>query len=185
MTTLETLRLRLATNEDIPGLGAVVQFAYRGGKPMRSWTNEDKVVAGIRTTDAELESLISDPGKEIIVAAMNEEILGCVLVEKFGTDAHIGMLSVDPEKQSLGIGKTLLHAAEEHARTKYDCTKAVMTILCGRDELLAWYNRAGYSDSGQTKPFPKDTGAIELVSGLYFQVLNKQLTKERASEPSL
>ena len=77
-----------------------------------------------------------------------------------------------------GIGKTLITAAEKHARQDFGCTTSIMTILCGRDELLAWYMRAGYSDTGKTKPFPKDTGAIELVSGLYFQVLSKSLVGE-------
>jgi GNAT superfamily N-acetyltransferase len=178
LTTQSALKLRIANKEDNLVLGKVIQFAYRGGKPRRSWTNEDQVVAGIRTTDEELASLLASPEKVIIVAEMGEDIVGCVLVEKEADAAIIGMLAVDPERQSFGIGKTLLTAAEKHAREDFGCTTSIMTILCGRDELLAWYMRAGYSDTGKTKPFPKDTGAIELVSGLYFQVLSKNLVDE-------
>jgi len=184
LTVQNAIKLRTAVKEDIPELGRVIQFAYRGGKPQRSWTNEDKVVAGIRITVEELESLVASTDKVVILAQMNEEIVGCVLVEKEAEEAHIGMLAVDPDKQSFGIGKTLLAAAEKHACNSFACTKSVMTILCGRDELMAWYNRAGYSDTGKTKPFPKDTGAIELVSGLYFQILNKSLVVDATKDSS-
>jgi ribosomal protein S18 acetylase RimI-like enzyme len=167
------IQLRLATIEDVPRLGEVIQFAYRGGKPKRSWASEEGKVTGIRTTSEELETLISAADKVIIVAVMSEQIVGSVLVEKEGSEAHIGLLAVDPDMQSNGIGRTLLQAAENHAYEEFGSTKFLMTILCGRDDLLAWYTRAGYSDTGKTKPFPKDTGAVELVSGLYFQILSK------------
>ena len=52
-----------------------------------------------------------------------------------------------------GIGKKLLYAAEEHART-IDCSYIIMSVIEIRHELIAWYERHGYYRTGEIKPFP-------------------------------
>jgi N-acetylglutamate synthase-like GNAT family acetyltransferase len=173
-------QVRSATLADIAELEPLIRFAYRGGKEKVSWTNEHKLVKGPRISEAELKETISSAEKVILVAEQQADdgkvLLGCILVEQQADCAYIGMLAVDPNKQSGGIGKTLLQCAERYAVGVFGCQKAKMWILAGRDELLAWYKRMNYAETGETKPFlPPESGVVPLVEGLHFLVIAKQL----------
>ena len=52
-----------------------------------------------------------------------------------------------------------------------------MTVLHVRDTLIAWYQRRGYTLTGETKPFPYDDNRFgtPLRDDLYFVVLEKHL----------
>ncbi len=172
--------VRSATLADVAQLEPLIRFAYRGGKEKVSWTNEHKLVRGPRITEPELRETISSSEKVILVAEQlidnRKELSGCILVEKQDDCAYIGMLAVDPDRQSGGIGKTLLHCAERYALGVFGCDKAKMWILAGRDELLAWYMRMGYEETGDTEPFlAPESGVEALVEGLHFLVIAKEL----------
>jgi ribosomal protein S18 acetylase RimI-like enzyme len=64
------------------------------------------------------------------------------------------MLSVSPELQGGGLGRTLIAAAEDHARTDWGATAMEMTVIERRAELIAWYERVGYRRTGELRPFP-------------------------------
>jgi len=85
------------------------------------------------------------------------------------------MLSVDPDSQAKGIGKKLLRAAEDHAK-KIGCTTVRMTVISVRKELIAWYERNGYQDTGDIKPFPNDGRYGEHRQPLQFLVLQKEVS---------
>ena len=63
------------------------------------------------------------------------------------------MLTVDPLLQGGGIGKQLMKAAEAEAK-KQNCDRIYMTVISDRVELIAWYERHGYKNTGEKKPFP-------------------------------
>lgn len=173
--------LRPATPEDVPAIDVLVKAAYRRGKGKSSWTNEDRLVAGKRISVEELEAIVADPSKAIIVLEGEDRgLIGCVLVEDHRSgECHIGLLSVDPDLQSAGVGTRLLRGAEEFAVKQFGSRRAIMWILEGRDELLAWYERTGYRTTGQTEPFPgPESGAVPLVDGLRFLVIDKTLVQE-------
>ena len=69
---------------------------------------------------------------------------------------YVGLLSVQPRAQSAGIGTRLLRAAESHVRTELGLAASAVWVVSARDELLAWYERAGYVRTGETHPFPPD-----------------------------
>jgi ribosomal protein S18 acetylase RimI-like enzyme len=172
--------IRSATLADVRELEPLIRFAYRGGKEKVSWTNEHKLVKGPRISEDELKEIIASSDKTILVAeekaGNRSNLLGCILVEKQDDEAYIGMLAVDPDRQSAGVGKLLLQSAEMHATGIFDCETAKMWILAGRDELLAWYKRMGYEETGETEPFlPPESGVTALVEGLHFQVIKKEL----------
>jgi hypothetical protein len=52
-----------------------------------------------------------------------------------------------------------------------------MTVIQVRDTLIAWYERRGYSLTGETKPFPygDDRFGRPLRNDLHFVVLEKTL----------
>jgi ribosomal protein S18 acetylase RimI-like enzyme len=48
----------------------------------------------------------------------------------------------------------LLAAAELDAQTQWGISRMVMTVIEQRDELIAWYERRGYTRTGETAAFP-------------------------------
>jgi len=85
------------------------------------------------------------------------------------------MFSVNPELQGGGIGKKLLHAAEEYA-SHVGCSIIYMTVITAREELINWYMRHGYVDTGERKPFEEDGVTGKHLQQLEFMVLEKRLT---------
>jgi ribosomal protein S18 acetylase RimI-like enzyme len=171
---------RAATLADVAQLEPLIRFAYRGGKETVSWTNEHKLVKGPRISEPELREIISSSDKAILVCEEQRDsrriLLGCIQVEHDGDEAYIGMLAVDPDRQSSGIGKLLLQSAETYATGVFGCSTAKMWILAGRDELMAWYVRMGYAETGETEPFlPPESGVEALVDNLHFLVIKKEL----------
>jgi len=146
--------LSTATPHDIPALLLLVNGAYRGEASRRGWTTEADFLSGdIRTDAADLAALLARPEAVILkVADEAEHLIGCVFLEKRGERLYLGMLSVQPERQGQGIGKILLHGAEEHAQ-HLGCRAVFMRVLTPRHELLAWYERHGYRPTGEYEPY--------------------------------
>ena len=142
-----------ADKHDVPELNALVNAAYRGESSKKGWTTEADLLDGIRTDEKALSEVFSDPMSLILKCTLGQKIVGCVHLKKEGKRLYLGMLTVDPEMQGKGVGKILLNATEDEAR-KRDCSSIFMTVISVRKELIAWYLRHGYVDSGITKPFP-------------------------------
>jgi ribosomal protein S18 acetylase RimI-like enzyme len=165
----------IATLADIDKLIPLVNSAYRGEASKKGWTTEANIIQGESRVDAEsLQTMINDANAVILTYRNENEILGCVYLQKQKTDLYLGMLSVKPDIQGGGIGKKLLQAAEDHARRK-GCNSIVMTVISLRSELIAWYERNGYQDTGERKPFPDDEKFGKPVQPLTFVVLKKQI----------
>ena len=85
------------------------------------------------------------------------------------------MLTVAPELQNSGIGKKLLQKAEIYALA-LRLSKIVMTVISVREELIAWYKRNGYADTGAREPFPASDVHIPIAElPLEFVVLKKRI----------
>ena len=76
---------------------------------------------------------------------------GCVFVEQRGERAYFGLLSIDPARQRMGLGRRLVDASEDWARTR-GCRHMDIRIVNLRQELPGFYNRLGYVETG-TEPF--------------------------------
>jgi ribosomal protein S18 acetylase RimI-like enzyme len=176
-STTDNFAISSATTKDIDDLEEVVNLAYRGGKSSVGWKNEHDLVKGPRIVKDDLEKYLSDANAEIILLRDTNGVLaGTVHVERHGNDAHIGMLSVHPEYQNLGLGKRLLLLGENLAREKFSCTVAKMFVFAGRNELLGWYRSIGYEETGETMPFfGPESGLTPLVANAHFVVVAKPL----------
>jgi len=98
--------------------------------------------------------------------------MGCVNLQQHDDKVYLGMLSVSPQLQGAGIGKKLLKAAEEY--TLQVNGKAVyMTVISVRTELINWYERYGYKDTGERKPFTEDGVSGTHLQPLEFMVMEK------------
>ena len=148
------IAIERASLADAPALKRLLEAGYRGDSARRGWNHEADLLDDERVTDQELSELLADPRVTMLAARDGDSCLGSVAVtRKDASLAYLGMLCVEPDLQSSGLGRRLLDAAEDMARA--EGVKAMeMTVIDGRDTLIAWYERRGYVRTGETRPFP-------------------------------
>lgn len=169
---------RLATKADITDVHSLVESAYRGTSAKGGWTHETDLLEGQRTDVEELVQIITDTTQQIILALDGERIAGCVCLASKGEGlAYLGMLTVDPQRQSAGLGRRLIVAAEQAAVRDFQADRMEMTVIAQRPELIAYYERRGYDLTGQSRPFPMDDPrfGVPLREDLRFVVMEKAL----------
>jgi ribosomal protein S18 acetylase RimI-like enzyme len=148
------IAITTASSADAPALKALIETAYRGDSARQGWNHEADILDDERIGREELEALLADPAVTILTARDSEALIGCVAVTaKDAQLGYLGMLCVLPTLQSAGLGRRLLDAAEEHA-SALGLAAMEMTVIEGRDTLIAWYERRGYARTGETRPFP-------------------------------
>ena len=166
-----------ATIADAAELSALINSAYRGETSKKGWTTEADLLEGTRTSEEELISIIASSNHYLLKFIRDEKIIGSVLLIAKKEVLYLGMLTVSPELQNSGIGKQLLQAAEQLAQ-QLELSRIQMTVIGIRKELLAWYIRNGYEDTGVREPFPFGEGDKALTSEpLDFIVLEKNYPK--------
>jgi ribosomal protein S18 acetylase RimI-like enzyme len=143
-----------ATLQDIPALNILINSAYRGETSKKGWTTEANLLEGKRTNEEELTETILNPKNTILKYTENDKIIGSVLLVEKENQLYLGMLTVSPELQNSGIGKQLLAEAENHAKA-LGLSSIIMTVISVREELIAWYKRHGYVDTGEREAFPE------------------------------
>jgi GNAT superfamily N-acetyltransferase len=164
--------IRAATEADLLQLHPVIERAYRGESARGGWTHEaDLIVEGERTDLATLTAIVADPASRLLMALNGDTPIGCVHVAHRGDGlAYLGLLAVEPTLQAAGLGKRLIDAAETTARDTFGCTATEMTVIDRRAELIAFYERRGYTATDERRPFP-----IAMDPPLFLQVLVKPL----------
>jgi ribosomal protein S18 acetylase RimI-like enzyme len=162
-----------ATIEDASAIARLVNSSYRGESSKQGWTTEADLLNGTRTDADAISTLLQAADTTILKYVEASEIKGCVELKTVDGGLYLGMLTVRPDLQARGIGKILLGASEEHARMK-GCRKITMTVITARPELIAWYVRHGYIDTGERKPFAfSDPRFGQPKQALEFAVLEK------------
>jgi GNAT superfamily N-acetyltransferase len=176
---------RRATAADIPALHALIERAYRGDSAKRGWTHEADLLGGQRTDRQALAAMITAPDQRILIAVEDGALIGCVHVtDKRDGLAYLGLLTVDPDRQAGGLGRALLAAAEALAVDDFGAYAMEMTVIARRSELVAWYERRGYSPTGEMRPFPYDDRRFgsPVVRDLDFVVLARTV-RDRSGSP--
>jgi ribosomal protein S18 acetylase RimI-like enzyme len=164
-----------ATLADIPALNILINSAYRGESSKKGWTTEANLLEGKRTTEEELTETIQNPKNTILKFTENGKIISSVLLVEKEHQLYLGMLTVDPELQNSGIGRKMLAEAENHAKS-LGLTSIIMTVISVREELIAWYKRNGYVDTGDREAFPSSDIHINISEKpLEFIYFEKQL----------
>jgi ribosomal protein S18 acetylase RimI-like enzyme len=158
-----------ATLADVPELVDLINSAYRGESSKKGWTTEANLIDGQRINKESLEQQITDLQTVILKNTNNEgQITGCVYLQKQRDKVYLGMLTVSPTLQANGLGKQLLNAAEAYAQS-INCTAITMTVITTRTELINWYERRGYTKTGQTVPLviPEQFGRLKQPLEMY------------------
>jgi GNAT superfamily N-acetyltransferase len=147
--------VRPATVDDAEAIAALVHAAYRSEESRRGWTSEAHLVAGQRADAAMIRHLVGLPDDEVLVAPGDDGLpVACCHLERREGGAYLGMFAVRPHAQGAGVGRRMLAAAEAWVRDRWGSTTLEITVLNHRPELLAWYERCGFSRTGEEHPFP-------------------------------
>jgi ribosomal protein S18 acetylase RimI-like enzyme len=168
--------IRIANTADLNRIQDLLNTAYRGERSKKGWTTEAELIAGETRTDREslLNCFRLENSVFLIYTDAENNITGCVNLQQFGSRFYLGMFAVEPELQGFGIGKTILQAAEEY--TKYHLGASIyMSVISVRTELIAWYKRHGYVETGEKKPFDEDGITGRHLQKLEFLILEKFL----------
>lgn len=123
-----------------------------------------------RTTIDALITMIAK--KELMVAELDDHLIGCVNVKKLNKKAaFFSLLVAHPEYRKQGIGKQLVHAVEVWAKEQ-GCNKICLELLRPKnwvhehkEFLKIWYTRLGYVEQ---KKVPKTIDVHLSPSRLYF-----------------
>lgn len=172
----------LARAEDghLDAIATLVNSAYRGQSAEAGWTHEARLLGGQRTdADSLRADLAARPEAAILTLSDTEggAAVASVWLEPLGDTAwSLGMLAVSPTRQDGQLGRALIESCEAYARTRGGKTMK-MTVIAGRDSLIAWYQRRGYALTGAEEPFPygDERFGMPLTDDLKFLVLQKPL----------
>lgn len=167
----------LITKANIADISQIVRLlnaAYRGENSNKGWTTESHLIGGdIRTDDKSVVEVLNMAGSVILKCEdMNNVIIGTINLQKHNQKLYLGMFAVSPLHQGTGIGKQLLKAAELHAK-KVTCNTIYMTVISVRFDVIEWYKRHGYIETGEHKPFIEDGLTGNHLVPLEFIVLEK------------
>lgn len=168
--------VKIASTADLAAITDLLNSGYRGERSKEGWTHEEHLIAGeVRTTEESLKKVIEQPNS-ILLKYINEEgeIIGCVNLQQHNNRIYLGMLCVSPKLQGGGVGKQLLKTAEEYAH-QWQCRSIYMTVISVRQELVDWYKRHGYKDTGERIPFKEDPLTGKHLQPLEFMVMEKEV----------
>lgn len=155
------MNINKATLDDIPQLEKLINSAYRGEESKKGWTTEAYLLEGKRINADGIKKIINEPDAVILKCCNDDNnLVGCVYLKKNENKMYLGMLTVSPLLQAGGIGKKILKASEEYAVEK-KCDTVEMRVISLRKELIAWYQRHGYHNTGKITPFPDDQLSIQ------------------------
>lgn len=173
----DSIRFRGAAPTDVPDIVALVESAYRGDSSRAGWTTEADLLQGQRTDVEQISSLVTDGPGELLVVVCGDRIVACCQLEKRGSRAYFGLFAVSPDAQGSGLGKQVIAYAEEYAARHWECRQIEMTVIRQRTDLIAFYERRGYRDTGIRSPFPygDERFGIPQRDDLEFTLLEKDL----------
>ena len=136
-----------------------------------------------RTGPDEIAEAIRSGG--MLAAAHDGRLVGCACVRPL--DAHtadLALVSAAPDRWGSGVGRVLVHAAEELMRSRGMTTMQLELLVPkgsahpNKDRLRAWYERLGY---GVVRSAPFEQVAVHSVSQLAtpceFLIFQKRLAE--------
>lgn len=171
--------LRFAVPADVESLVRLIRSAYRGESSRQGWTSEVDLVGGDRINAEQVLTMINGPDSIMLVFDKGSSIIACCHVEDRGSNlAYFGTFAVSPAAQGAGLGRRVMAQAEQSAVLEFGSAVLELAVLAQQEKLIAWYERLGFSRTGETRPFPADPEfARPLRNDLHFVILSKNLTQ--------
>jgi ribosomal protein S18 acetylase RimI-like enzyme len=181
---MSQLKIREATVKDAAEIACLVNAAYRPQSGAEGWTHESSLISGDRTSPEQVADVLID--SVVLVGLHDAKIVACVQIESKGNEAFIGMLAVEPSIQAGGLGKTMLTEAERYAESSLSATQFVLVVVSARAELVQFYLRRGYEETGQRLAYPINSGVGKPRDGeLDLTILHKRSDKSVKTDDAL
>ena len=150
------LHFRSVNVTDIDDLVELINSAYRQ-KNVHTWTTEADFVLGVRISSNQLVQQLENPNFQLLVAEYKHQIVACIGLTFDDLSVEIGTFAIAPDWQNQGLGKLVLDYAENYAiEIKSDLEAFVMWVLNVCTELIAFYERRGYVQTGVVADYPLD-----------------------------
>lgn len=105
-------------------------------------------------TDQEHVLEMMKKGNFLVAEGVSGRLLAGAYVEPRASCGYFGMLAVDSSQQGTGIGHTMVEAAERHC-LQHGCKRMEITVLSLRPELLPFYRKFGYKETGIGSSLPR------------------------------
>ncbi|KAI1306261.1 hypothetical protein EDD11_004847 [Mortierella claussenii] len=174
----------------------IINAAYRSDI---GWTNETHLIREERISKDKVNDALHDTNNPLFLAfdAYTNQPLGTLQLspaefypefgqyqkegyasnytETLNKDQQIflGLVSVDPQQQSRGVGRKLVDAGLKYAKDVLGRKQVAVYVLFQRTELSDWYKRLGFVDHGEKVPYP-DPRRLKL-DDVHFSVLRLPL----------
>ena len=87
-------------------------------------------------------------------------IVGCFLDREDPSRAHPVSMWVAPSDRRSGVGRALVCAVADWARTR-EAGIVHLTVTCNNDTAIKFYRSLGFSFTGGTEPYPNDPELFE------------------------
>lgn len=136
------MQVRAANEADAAPIAAVTNAAFA----------IETFLEGMRT-DARRVMETMRAGVFLVATGRDGQMIASVYVETRGTRGYFGMLAVDPLYQGKGMGARMVRAAEDYSRER-GCEAMDITVLSLQPELLPFYHRLGYAETGREEFHP-------------------------------
>ena len=153
--SVDGINIRVATREDFRALMPVVNSAYE----------IETFIIGPRV-NAEAVEEMAQKGDFLVAQDADGKIVASIYVETKTEPAYFGVLAVDPGWQGNNLGRRMIEAAEDYARSKNRKTMT-LTVVNLRTELPPFYRKFGYAETGTEEfhnPRPiKDGAKLHLI----------------------
>lgn len=133
-------------------LCALINRAYRNTDGVGRWTTEHHLVDGDRIAIADVKRLLADDSVTLLAGFAHAEPVCCIAVRHSVDKVELGTFAVEPHLQGQGIGKNLLHYAEQFSR--HLGKRFEVTVVSANFDLIEFYIKRGYQVSGETRPYP-------------------------------
>jgi predicted N-acetyltransferase YhbS len=156
-----TLNMRVANAEDAEAITGLINAAF---EVERFFLDADRI-------DIDRVQKLFHTGT-VLLAEDESGIVGCVYLEPNGDSMYLGLLSVAPNRQRIGLGAALIHAAERFS-TDNGFHAIELWIVNVRKELPGYYSRFGFVETG-TAPFPPE---IKTTVPCHFIMMKKSFFK--------
>jgi len=164
-------------SHEIDSLVQFVNQAYRGESSKKGWTTEADFLGGQRIDASMVKDAMTNKDRSILVIETEGKLDSCCEVKLHGSDAvEIGMICVSPERQGQGLGKRMIQLAEAYALEKWpQLCRFEMFVISERPELIQWYKKLGFKDTGRRAPFPMNDPkyGIPKVEKIEFIIMDK------------
>src|SRR6202521_3826713 len=133
-------QIRSATREDADVCGEIFYRAFCAIADQHNFPHE---FAALEVAKSVVTTMISKPGYYGIVAELDGRIAGSNFMDERTTIAGIGPISVDPDVQNSGAGRTMMqHMLDRVAANRVPGARLVQTAYNNRS--LSLYAKLGF-----------------------------------------